>query len=81
MVRISDVSSSPLLGYMLPKAFLNDKESLSLSLLRYTNNFGELLAAYFAIRYALKRNVQLVYGDCPSLGLPKVNTSFILLRE
>ncbi len=62
-VRVADSAGCCILPDILPKVFLNDVHNLSLSLLHYTNNFGELLAAYLAMQCAIKLGMTKVCGD------------------
>lgn len=61
-VRVTDVNKNSLLSSIIPKNLINSFQNYQLSKNR-TNNFGELVGLYFALKYALKNNIKTICGD------------------
>ncbi|MDO8429839.1 MAG: ribonuclease H family protein [bacterium] len=61
-INVTDKSGSSLLHKVMPMAKINKFKVHRLSK-EFTNNYGELLACYYALRLALKIKVKKVFGD------------------
>lgn len=59
--RITDVNKNSLLHFVLDKSKINEYGNYLLE--NRTNNFGELTALFFALKYALKYNIKNICGD------------------
>lgn len=62
-VSVTDENGRDLLHLILPKAKLNKFGKHQLRSKTATNNYGELLAAKFALEIALKKKAKKVFGD------------------
>ncbi len=62
-VSVTDENGRDLLHLVLPKAKLNKFGKHPLRSRTATNNYGELLAAKFALEIALKKKIKHVFGD------------------
>lgn len=61
-VRLTDYDGNSLLHKVLDKSKLNEYGNYYVSSDR-TNNYGELVGLYAAIKYAMKYNVKIICGD------------------
>lgn len=61
-VRVSDYKKLSLLNKVLKKEKINEFGNLTLGM-NVTNNYGELVGLYLAIKYCIKYNVTTIYGD------------------
>lgn len=61
-VRLTDYNGSPLLYKIIGNEKINEYGNYYLSNGR-TNNFGELVGLFSAIKYALKYNINKIFGD------------------
>lgn len=62
-ISVTDEKGKDLLGRVLPKAKLNQFGKHLVSHADATNNYGELLALKYAIKYALKEEEKSIFGD------------------
>lgn len=61
-ISVTDESGKDLLHTVMPKTKIN-KHGKHLLSAGMTNNYGELMACQYALKYALKNNAQKIFGD------------------
>lgn len=62
-VRVTDGKGNSLLEEIIPTSLINTHGNFKVPKEGATNNFGELLACYTALKIALKKEKTLIYGD------------------
>lgn len=62
-VRVTNESGESILKEIIPTHLINTYGNFKVPKEDATNNFGELLACYTALKIALKREENLIYGD------------------
>lgn len=62
-VRVTDESGNILLNRIVPEEHINEYGNYRIPFEDATNNYGELVGCYTALKIALKENVKKIYGD------------------
>ena len=62
-VNVTDENGKPLLDEVLPREDINQYGTYKIPEDDITNNYGELLGCYFALKIALKSNIKNIFSD------------------
>ncbi|MDD5431288.1 MAG: ribonuclease H family protein [Candidatus Pacebacteria bacterium] len=62
-INVSDESGNKLLTKVMPKKLVHKKHETHFVSRGSTNNYGELLACFYALKTALKSGVKKIFGD------------------